>query len=74
MPKFDKKVQKEVSQMANNNLPIGMLSAKCKLKPPKNYVTLGMLSLHRSIRDKWKQMFINKNGNYKQCLSYVLHT
>ena len=30
-PNLTQKVQKEVSQMANHNLPI-----KCKLKPPKN--------------------------------------
>ena len=30
-PNLSQKVQKEVSQMANRNLPI-----KCKLKPPKN--------------------------------------
>ena len=37
-PNLTKKVQKEVSQMANRNLPCVMLIRwfKCKLKPPKN--------------------------------------
>ena len=37
-PNLSQKVQKEVSQMANRNLPIAMLYRwfKCKLKPPKN--------------------------------------
>ena len=36
-PNLSQKVQKEVSQMANRNLPIAMLYRwfKCKLKPPK---------------------------------------
>ena len=38
-PNLSQKVQKEVSQMANRNLPIAMLYRwfKCKLKPP-NYI------------------------------------
>ena len=38
MSKFDQKVQKEVSQMANRKLSCAMLYRwfKCKLKPPKN--------------------------------------
>ena len=36
-PNLSQKVQKEVSQMANCNMPIAMLYRwfKCKLKPPK---------------------------------------
>ena len=39
-PNLSQKVQKEVSQMANCNLPIAMLYRwfKCKLKPPKNHM------------------------------------
>ena len=38
-PNLSQKVQKEVSQMANRNLPIAMLYRwfKCKLKPPNNF-------------------------------------
>ena len=37
-PNLSQKVQKEVSQMANCNLPRAMLRwFKCKLKPPKNW-------------------------------------
>ena len=44
-PNLTKKVQKEVSQIANRNLPRAMLlgglsvNFKCKLKPPKNLQT-----------------------------------
>ena len=46
-PNLTKKVQKEVSQMANRKLSCAMLYRwfKCKLKPPKN------------------QQMINRNGH-----------
>ena len=51
-PNLTKKVQKEVSQMANRKLSCAMLYRwfKCKLKPPKNY-SIG----HKSETDRPKQ-------------------
>ena len=37
-PNLSQKVQKEVSQMSNRNLPLDAIRwFKCKLKPPKKY-------------------------------------
>ena len=46
-PNLTKKVQKEVSQMANRKLSCAMLYRwfKCKLKPPKKVITTDMCSL-----------------------------
>ena len=50
-PNLTKKVQKEVSQMANRKLSCAMLYRwfKCKLKPPKNSQANGSLRENISI-------------------------
>ena len=46
-PNLTKKVQKEVSQMANCKLSCAMLYRwfKCKLKPPKNTISLEQIEI-----------------------------
>ena len=59
MSKFDQKVQKEVSQMANHKLSCAMLYRwfKCKLKPPKK-----VHSTYYLLMEKWSHVDLKESS------------
>ena len=63
-PNLSQKVQKEVSQMANCNLPIAMLYRwfKCKLKPPKKAVAFYAVMVSLTIQCASQIQYLTQQG------------